>query len=58
MDWIKGQLILKGLFGILKFFQKTEQNNLTIVLLGKKPEFVHSFFGKIVGLKRTLRSFA
>ena len=32
----KGQLISKGLFGILEFFQKNEQTNLFIVLLGRK----------------------
>ena len=48
----KGQLILKGLFGILKFFQKFD-----IVLLGKKNEFIRSFFGRIVGLKEPLRFF-
>ena len=33
----KGQLISKGFFLILEFFQKKEQNNSIIVLSGKKP---------------------
>ena len=50
----KGQLISKDLFAILEFFQKT--NNSIIVLLGrKKPEFVRSFFGRIVSLKKPVR---
>ena len=36
----KGQLISKGLFALLEFFQ------FFIVLLGKKTEFLRSFFGK------------
>ena len=52
----KGQLISKGLFAILEFFQKNERNNLIIVLTVKqKTEFVCSFvFGRIVGLKKKL----
>ena len=57
MFYIKDQLISKGLFGILEFFQKNERKNSSyVVLLGKKPpEFVRSFFGRIVGLKEPLR---
>ena len=51
----KGQLISKGLFAILEFFQKNERNNSIIVLLGQKNEFIQSFFGRIIGLKKTLR---
>ena len=51
----KDQLISKGLFAILEFFQKNDRNNSIIVLLGKKHEFVRSFFGRIVGLKKTLQ---
>ena len=50
----KGQLISKGLFGILEFFQKNRTNSF-LVLLGKKTEFVRSIFGRIFGLKETLR---
>ena len=44
----------KKLFAILDFFQKKEQNNSIIVLSGKKNEFVCSFFGRIVGLKKNI----
>ena len=29
-NWVKGQLILKGLFGILKFFQKNERTFIVL----------------------------
>ena len=51
----KGQLISKGLFAIHEFFQEEKEKDLIIVLSGKKHEFVRSFFGRIVGLKKTLR---
>ena len=38
-----------------RILPKNEQNNSIVVLLGKKTEFVRSFFGRIVGLKKTLR---
>ena len=40
------QLISKRFFGILEFFQK-RMKEFNIVLLGKKTEFVRSFFGRI-----------
>ena len=49
---MKGQLILKGLLGILEFFQKNELTNLFLVLLGKKPEIVRSFFEESLAWKK------
>ena len=40
---IKGQVILKGYFGVFNFFQKTNENKLH----SRKNEFVCSFFGRI-----------
>ena len=39
----KGQIISKHLFGVLNFFQKTNENKL----YSSKNEFVCSFFGRI-----------
>jgi hypothetical protein len=44
----KGQLISKCLFGIFTFFQTTNENKST----SSKVEFVRSFFGRNVGLKK------
>ena len=52
----KGLLISKGLFAILEFLQKTNET-IQSQLLGQKNEFLRSFFGRIVGLKITLRTF-
>ena len=38
-----------------RILPKNKQNNLTIVLLGKKNEFVCSLFRRIIGLKKTLQ---
>ena len=46
----KGQLISKCLFGVLTFFQKTNENKST----SSKTEFVLSFFGRNVGLKKII----
>ena len=54
-DFAKGKLVSKGLFGILKFFPNTNKRIGHIVLLGKKTEFLRSFFGRIVGLNEPLR---
>ena len=52
----KDQLILKGLFGILKYLQKrTNEFFHSTVRQKKKKEFVRSFFGGIIGLKKTFR---
>ena len=45
----KGQLILKCLFGVFNFLQKTNENKSN----SSKIEFVHSFFGGNVGLKKS-----
>ena len=47
----KGQLISKCLFGVFTFFQKTNKNKST----SSKVEFVPSFFGRNVGLKKSFR---
>ena len=47
----KGQLISKCLFGVFTFFQKTKKNKST----SSKVEFVRSFFGRNVGLKKSFR---
>ena len=47
----KGQLISKCLFYVFTFFQKTNENKSTI----SKVEFVRSFFGRNVGLKKSFR---
>ena len=52
----KGQLILKGLFAILEFFQKTERNNSIIVLLGQKTNLFVCFW-KNRQLEKTLLLF-
>ena len=41
----------KYLFGVFTFFQKTNENKLT----SSKVDFVHSFFGRNVGLKKSFR---
>ena len=47
----KGQLISKCLLGVFTFFQKTNENKLT----SSKVKFVCSFFGRILGLKKSFR---
>ena len=46
-----GQLISKCLFGVFTFFQKMNENKST----SSKDEFVRSFFGRNVGLKKSFR---
>ena len=53
----KGQIISKGLFGILGFFQKMNELIRFLVLLGKKTEFVRSFFGRIRGYQKSFRNY-
>ena len=49
----KGQVISKELFATLEFFQKTNETiRSKYWVLSKKNEFVCSFFGRIVGLKK------
>ena len=47
----KGQLISKCIFGVFTFFQKTNENKST----SSKVEFVCSFFGSNVSLKKSFR---
>ena len=47
----KGQLISKCLFGVFTFFQKTNENKSK----SSKVEFVRSFFGRNIGLKKSFR---
>ena len=49
----KGQIISKGFFGILGFFQKTNARIRFLVLLSKKNEFFRSFFGRIRGYQKS-----
>ena len=48
-SWTKGQLISKCIFCVFTFFQKMSKNKLT----SSKVEFVHLFFGRNVGLKKS-----
>ena len=51
----KGQLISEGLFAIFEIFpKKPKRNNSMIVLLGQKNEFIRSFFGRIISLKKNI----
>ena len=45
----KGQIISKGLFGVLKFSQKTNER----IRRSSKNEFVCSFFGRIRGYQKS-----
>ena len=47
----KGQLISKCLFCVFNFFQKTNENKSH----SSKIEFVRSFFGGNIGLKKSFR---
>ena len=47
----KGQLISKGLFGVFNFLKKTNKNKSHC----SKIEFLRSFFGGNVGLKKSFR---
>ena len=46
----KSQLISKCLFGVFTFFQIMNENKLT----SSKVEFVRSFFGRNIGLKKII----
>ena len=50
---VKGQLILKCLFGVFNFFQKLKKNTSH----SSKNEFIHSFFGRIQGLTICFRNY-
>ena len=47
----KGQLISKCLFGVFNFLQETNENKSH----SSKIEFIRSFFGGNVGLKKSFR---
>ena len=51
----KGQLISKCLFGVFNFFQKNERKQVNLRYHSTKVEFICSFFGRIVVLKKSLR---
>ena len=46
----KGQIISKGLFGVLEFSQKTNER----IRRSSKNEFVSLFFGRIPGYQKVL----
>ena len=49
----KGQIISKGLFGVLEFSQKTNEQ----IRRSSKNEFVRSFFGRIRGYQKSFRNY-
>ena len=51
----KGQLISKCLFGVFNFFQKTNEKQVDLRHHSSKVEFVRSFFGRNVVLKKSFR---
>ena len=52
---IKGQLVLKCLFGVFNFLQKTNENKSTWVIIVVKSNLFVRFFGWIQGLTICLR---
>ena len=50
---LKGQIISKGLFGVLEFSQKTNER----IRCSSKNEFLHSFFGRIRGYQKSFRNY-
>ena len=49
----KGQLISKCFFWCLRFLPKNEQKQVDLRYHGGKVKFVYSFFGRIIGLKKS-----
>ena len=49
----KGQIISKGLLGILEFSQKTNEQ----IRRSSKNEFVRLFFGRIRGYQKSFRNY-
>ena len=49
----KGQMISKGLFGVLEFSQKTNEQ----IRRSNKNEFVRSFLGRIRGYQKSFRNY-
>ena len=50
---VKGQIISKGLFGVLEFSQKANER----IRRSSKNEFVCSFFGRIRGYQKSFRNY-
>ena len=50
---LKGQIISKGLFGVLEFSQKMNKR----ICHRSKNEFVRSFFGRIRGYQKSFRNY-
>ena len=50
---VKGQIISKGLFGVLEFSQKTNKR----IRRSSKNEFVRLFFGRIRGYQMSFRNY-
>ena len=50
--YVKGQIISKGLFGVLEFSQKTNER----IRHSSKNEFIRSFFGRIWGHQKSFRN--
>ena len=53
LRWTKGQIISKGLFGVLEFSQKTKE----WIRRSSKNEFVCSFFGRIWGYQKSFQNY-
>ena len=53
LPFFKGQMILKRLFGVLKFSQKTNDR----ICRGSKNEFVLMFFGRIRRYQKSFRNY-
>ena len=50
---VKGQIISKGLFGVLEFSQKTNER----IRRSSKNEFLRSFFERIRGYQKSFRNY-
>ena len=50
---VKGQIISKGLLGVLEFSQKPNER----IRSSSKNEFVRSFFGRIRGNQKSFRNY-
>ena len=51
--WVKGQMISEGLFGVLEFSQKMNEQ----IRRSSRNEFVRSFFGRIRGYQKSFRNY-
>ena len=52
LSHLKGQIISKGLFGVLEFSQKTNER----IRRSSKNEFICLFFGRIQGYQKSFRN--